>query len=81
MDIRNIINESIDKAFQELKENKDNYKINQDIINSSNLLLIIRNKKNDKYWGSKFLIGDFSKKGFIKAVDRLIKEAIEELRA
>ena len=45
MDIRNIINESIDKAFQELKENKDNYKINQDIINSSNLLLIIRNKK------------------------------------
>ena len=82
MDIGIIINESIDKAFQELKENKDNYKISQDIMkNSGDLLLIIRNKKTDKYWGYKFSLSDFSKDGFIKVVDRLIKEAVEGIRA
>ena len=64
MDIGIIINESIDRVFQELKENKDNYKIDQDIIKDSGVLfLTIRNKKTDKYWGNKFSIGDFSKEG------------------
>ena len=33
-------------------------------------------KKTDKYWGYKFSLSDFSKDGFIKVVDRLIKEAV-----
>lgn len=81
MDIGIIINESIDRAFQELKENKDNYNITQDIIkDSGNLFLVIRNKNNNKYWGNKFSIEDFSKEGFIKVLDRVIKEAVEKIR-
>ena len=48
------------------------------------LICYNRNKKTDKYWGYKFTTEDFynfPNKEFIKALDRLIKEGIEGIRA
>ena len=76
-----IVNESINKVFLELGEEKNNYKVDKEIIkDNGDILLTLINKKTNKCWENKISREYFFKAGFLEELDRLLKGAIRNIK-